>query len=288
MTFSATAARPDDTVRFRPSRVEGVDDVSEVCVSPDILELATPYKRIRLSFRAMALGREIASGRAPVGESHFSNDSYPDSRFVFYTTPPIAIYMPLDGPTAYPHSHFWRVQEMLRRGGFKVYDDGPPKWRPTVLNPRPARTVAYVLAILAFSWALVSTGFLPDPLGGAFRRWLLSNPRNTNIGLGFILPALAIPAVVALRHGRTVGALLQTVAACLALALVSDWVMFHAVRAWATPELRILAPPFWTAHRVGTALAPVVVSALVGWSWRRGCLEAMDARDEGLQTPGSL
>src|SRR5690606_15358418 len=117
-------------VCFRPSRVDGADGVEEVCVSRDTLEVTAAGRRQVFPFMSFALGREIASGRVPVGELHFSKSRYADSHVVFYTTPRITVFMPVDGPATYPHSHFFRIQAVLRAGGFKLYDehfgDGPP------------------------------------------------------------------------------------------------------------------------------------------------------------------
>src|SRR5688572_6457726 len=98
---------------FRPSRVEGLADVDEVRVHPDRIELRSGGKWISIAFLSFAPGREVDSGRVPIGELHFDQSDYAQSHFVFYTTPRIAIYMPADGPTSYPDSCFWRVQEMV-------------------------------------------------------------------------------------------------------------------------------------------------------------------------------
>jgi hypothetical protein len=264
----------DRAISIRPSRVTGVADaVDAVWVYPDRLELRTARERLVFPFMAFARGREIGTGRVPVGELHFSGSEYAASHFVFYTTPRVAIYMPAETWTAYPHSVFWRVQELLRDLGFRLYEGGPPKVAPIVLDPRPLRTVVYVLAILGFALAYGLSGLLPGSVGEALRGFLLSNPRNPSIGLAFILPAVAVPAALALRHGRTARAVAAVVAASYALASASELALRHAIRSWAALERPPLDMPFWTAHRLGTSLIVVAVAALIGWSWRRSLLE---------------
>ena len=112
-----------------------------------------------------SLLRPFRPGRVPVGELHFSKSHYPDSHFTFFTSPRIVIYMPTAGPTAYPHSHFWRVQELLRGGGFVLYDaDRTPA---KVLQPASPRLMrAWVLCVLSVAWLYGLSGFLPGRAGG--------------------------------------------------------------------------------------------------------------------------
>jgi hypothetical protein len=260
-------------VRFRPSRVEGVADVDEVCISRDRLEIRAAGQWLTFPFLSFARGREISSGRVPVGELHFSNSSYPDSHFVFHTAPRIAIYMPVDGPTSYPHSHFWRVQEVLREGGFRLYEGGPPRLPPPVLDPRPARTVAYVAAAFAFAWLYGLSGFLPGWAGDIARDCLLSNPRNPAIGLAFMLPALAVPIMLAVRHGRTRRALAAIIAISYLLALASEWALRHAIHPWAPLERPPFNWAFWSPRHFMRMLLVVTVATLVAATWRRAYLE---------------
>ncbi|GEM_PF-2287341 len=268
----------DRVVQFRPSRVEGVANAHEVRVYADRLEIQTTGECLVFPFLAFARGREIASGGVPVGELHFSKSSYPDSHFVFYTTPQIVVFMPTDGPTRYPDSHFWRVQEILRAGGFKLYEDGPPKRMPIVLDPRPVRTVAYVVVVFALAWAYALSGFLPGPVGEGWQRLLLWNPHNPAIGVALMLPATVVPLLLAFRHARTASRLAPIVVASYVLALVSEWAMRCSIHSWAALELPPFNSPLWSAHSLVSLLAVVTVTTLVGWSWRRGFLEPIAPR----------
>jgi len=271
--------RPDvnttihDTVRFRPSRVEGLSDVDEVCVTREALEIIAGGRQLTFPYLDFARGREISSGRVPVGELHFSKVSYPDSHVVFYTTPRIAIYMPVDGPTRTPHSHFWRIQEVLRAGGFKLYDGGPPEPAPIVLDMRPTRTAMYVLMVLALAWLYAMIGFAPEPVGGTWRRFLFSNPRNPAIGLAFMLPAIVVPLLLGFRHGRRPWLLVVFMMGSFALATASQWALRHTISSWAALDQGPFSMPFWSARRSVGNLIVVVVASLGGATYRRAFLE---------------
>jgi len=263
--------------------VEGIADVDEVCVSRDALEIVAAGKHLTFPFLDFARGREIATGRVPVGELHFSKSSYTNSHFVFYMTPRIVIFMPADEPTTYPNSHFWRVQAILRDGGFKLYEDGPPKLPPIVLDPRPARTIAYVMAALAFAWAYALAGFLPGMAGAVWRDHLLWNSGNPSISLAFMLPAIAIPITLALRHGRTARAVTMIIATSYVIAMLSQFAMRHVIHPWAAIEQPPFNRPFWSAHQFGSMLIVVVIAAIFGFTWRRAFLEPI-ARGSDAKT----
>jgi hypothetical protein len=135
---------------------------------------------------------------------------------------------------------------------------------------RPVWTAAFVLVALALSWAYLLCGFLPEPLGGAWRRFLLSNPHNPPIGVAPVVPALAIPMLLAFRHGRSKAALGLIIAGSYLLAVASEWMMRGAVRSWAALDLPPFNMPFWTTHRLVWRLIIVTVAALIASSWRRG------------------
>lgn len=152
-------------VRFTPSKVEGLRDVSEVAVWPDRLEVRTSIRWSTYAFSTFAepceprvvgrlrhlLGLRRCAGR--VAESSFSRHRYEDSYVTFLTQPRLRVYMPPGGPTGYPDSLFWRIEQTIRRGGFAVSDaatataDTPPDAPP---RPRWARALGGTLVALAF------------------------------------------------------------------------------------------------------------------------------------------
>jgi hypothetical protein len=279
-----------DVVHFCPSRVEGLADVEEVRVHPDRLELRSRREWISIAFLSFAPGREVDSGRVPIGELHFDKRDYAQSHFVFYTTPRIAIYMPADGPTAYPDSCFWRVQEVIAAGGFRLYDGRDGKGPPPLLPDMSAgRSVAYILAVLIVAWVYGLSGFLPGRAGEVVRDFLLSNPRNPAIGVSWMLPALAIPILLVMRHGRTVKARPVIIALSYFVALSSEWALRRAIHAWAPIEQAPFNLTFWSAHHFVTTLGAVAVATLVATLWRRSYLEPIPAserdRAESAVTP---
>jgi hypothetical protein len=263
----------DDIVRFLPSRVDGIPHVQEVCISREALEIVADGKRHVFPFLSFARGREIYSGRVPVGELHFSKSRYTDSHVIFYTTPQITVFMPNNSPTEYPDSHFWKIQEILSAGGLKLYDDGPPKHPPAVLHPRPFRTFAYLVLILALAWLHPLAGTLPEPAGSAWRGFLFSNPHNPAIGLSFMLPKTAVPLLLAFRHARSKTSVAIIIAASYLIAFVSSWALYNTIRSWREFELLGFDAHFWTTWHSLSGFIIVTMCALVGWSWRRGFLE---------------
>jgi len=275
----------DQAVSFRPSRVEGIANVDEVRISQNVLELLSAGSLLTFSLISFGKGREISSGCIPIGELHFSKSSYADSNFVFYATPRIVIYMPSDSPTNYPESHFWRVQKILQAGGFKLYEEPAPRRTPPLLDPRPARTVVYVLAFFAFAWLYALAGFLPQPIGPVWRSFLLSNPHNPNIGLALMLPATVVPALLAFRHARTVQALAAIIAASYVLTLASEWALRQMIHPWAALEQPPFNSPFATPHRLIALLLSITAFALIAQSWRRGFLEPIAPPERGTGGP---
>ena len=281
---SPIRARPTDSparaVRFRPSRVDGWPEVDEVRVDPEWLEIRSAGRVMRFPLRSMAAGREIATGLAPVGELHWSAERYADAHVDFYTTPRLAIYMPADGPTRYPDSHFWLVQDVLRQGRFKLYDGGPPKQKPAVLDPRPERTVLYVVAVYAAAWCVCLSGYLPGAAGAFARGWLLGNRRKPELTFFMALPTLIVPVLLSFRHGRSA----ERVAAILAYAglaaVTFEWSLRLAVHPWAPLDRPPFNLPFWSPRRLVLRLFFVAACTLVGASWRNACLEPLDRTDE--------
>lgn len=86
--------------------------------------------------------------RPHVGELFYVREPYSESYIRFYTEPRLTVYMPAEAPAEYPNSHFWRVQEVLRRGGYAADDvDTDKEFRERELTRRPRwlRAVGKVL-----------------------------------------------------------------------------------------------------------------------------------------------
>src|SRR5207248_138873 len=131
-------------------------------------ELLSAGRWVSFRFLSFAPGREIREGFIPIGRLSFSKEKYPDSYFEFFTKPMIRIYMPADGPAHYPDSHFSRIQQLIRAGGFKFLDEYQKELR-FVLRSSPIKTTLYILAVLGFSWAWGLSVFFPREASPAMR-----------------------------------------------------------------------------------------------------------------------
>jgi hypothetical protein len=134
--YRGRAVNEERTLRFVPSRVEGLPDVAEVAVFPDRLELESAGRRSVYPFAAMArwpwpawlwrllfrLG--LRTRRPPVADRDWFHPP-PDRFFAFYTTPRLVVYMPPEEPAmGYADTYFVRVQRVIGAGGFSTFDLG--------------------------------------------------------------------------------------------------------------------------------------------------------------------
>lgn len=125
----------EESVRFPPSDVDGMENVIEAAVFPDRLELQSEVGRVVYFFREIGrwprfgwLYRRITwlgvRGRPLIADRDWF---HPPARrfFQFYTNPPITIYMP-DEPEDlnYSATIFRRVQNVIESGGFSTFDLG--------------------------------------------------------------------------------------------------------------------------------------------------------------------
>jgi hypothetical protein len=127
----------EDSLRFVPSRVEGLSDVTEAAVFSDRLELLSqgqwvisPFRDIARWHRGGWLYRPLAGLGGPIrGWPCVADRDWfhpPAERFFrFYTRPTITIYMPDEPPEVeYGKTMFRRLQNVLLRGGFSTFDLG--------------------------------------------------------------------------------------------------------------------------------------------------------------------
>jgi hypothetical protein len=122
-------------LRFVPSRVEGLPDVSEVAVFPERLELLSAGRWVTFFFADIAewphpvwFHRFLAKlgwrpRWLPVADRNWFH-SPPNRFFAFFTTPKIVVYMPDDTGVEYSQTCFRRVQEVLWTGGLHIFDLG--------------------------------------------------------------------------------------------------------------------------------------------------------------------
>ncbi len=125
----------EESLRFKPSQVEGLPDVAEMIVYCDRLEFLTIDRDVVIRFFDIAewprpkwlwrflfrFGRRPAW--LPVGDRDWFHP--PHKRFFrFYTQPAITVYMPDDEVKEYHESYFLRVQQVMRRSGFSTFDLG--------------------------------------------------------------------------------------------------------------------------------------------------------------------
>jgi hypothetical protein len=123
-------------LRFVPSRVDGLRDITEVAIYPDRLAVRSAERWNAFHFADLAvwprpafLWRQLARYGwrphwLPVGERDWCHS--PSERFFrFYTQPRLVIYLP-DEPReiGYADTLFRRIQDVMLRGGFNTWDLG--------------------------------------------------------------------------------------------------------------------------------------------------------------------
>jgi hypothetical protein len=123
-------------LRFVPSRVEGLANVTAGAVYADRLELQSAGERLVFRFEEMVewprpawLWRFLARigwrpKWLPIGERDWFHK--PSQRFFrFFTSPRLTVFMPDESPdTQYGSTVFRRIQEVMAHGGFDTWDLG--------------------------------------------------------------------------------------------------------------------------------------------------------------------
>ena len=123
----------DSSIRLRPSRVLGLEDVREVAIHVDRLEVDVNGVRRSFAFADMGrrqepaivsfIGRLFGKQALPrlVGEREWC--SAPQDRFFrWYTDPPLTVFMPADERESYSASYFPRIHAVLHGGRFTTFD----------------------------------------------------------------------------------------------------------------------------------------------------------------------
>src|SRR5262245_35982408 len=122
-------------LRFAPSRVEGLPDVTEVAVFPDRIELLSGGRWVVFRFWDIArwprpawLWRLLARAGwrrhwPMVGDRDWFHRP-PDRFFGFFTTPKVVVYMPDERGVGYGQTCFHRLQEVVMAGGYATFDLG--------------------------------------------------------------------------------------------------------------------------------------------------------------------
>ena len=125
------SATDEESVRFVPAGVVGLEDVTEVAIFPNRLEVKVKGKLLTFVFDSFAKRQQNAFtfrmmrlfGRATepllVGEREFCTDR----RYVtFHTTPNLKIHTPPDPPNNYAGTYLARINAILHRGGYATHD----------------------------------------------------------------------------------------------------------------------------------------------------------------------
>lgn len=126
-----------DGLRFVPSAVAGLPDVTEAAVFPDRLELRCEGKWVVVRFLDIAQWRRQGWLYRPLAQFGFRVRGWPsvaerdwfhppaERFFRFFSAPPITVFMPDEPPeTSYGQTLFRRVQDVLLAGGFSTCDLG--------------------------------------------------------------------------------------------------------------------------------------------------------------------
>jgi len=124
-----------ESLRFTPSRADGLPDVHEVVVHPDRIEVETEGRWVTFAFADIGRPQEPAVcsllkrliARQPWPRLVADRDWFhppKDRFFLWYTDPPMKTYMPEDETQDYDTSYFARIRRVVESGGFATYDLG--------------------------------------------------------------------------------------------------------------------------------------------------------------------
>jgi len=123
----------EQCLRFVPSAVDGLANVTEAAVYPDRLELKSAGHWVVFRFQEMGhwpipawLRRlhkcfrfRLQRTLTPVGERDYCRR---DRYFRFWTRPPIVVHTPDELEGIYALTLFQRMHQVMRAGGFGTFD----------------------------------------------------------------------------------------------------------------------------------------------------------------------
>jgi hypothetical protein len=122
----------DEGLRFVPSRVDGLPNVTEAVIRRDRLELLADARWAAYRFAEMSESawrgqrwRRLLQlvgwrgGAHHVGERNFC---HAPRFFRFFTKPRITVYLPDEPRKGYAETLFFRVSSTIQAGGFATYD----------------------------------------------------------------------------------------------------------------------------------------------------------------------
>ncbi len=126
---------PEFKITFTPSRTKWLTEIDRVTVWPNRLVVETAAGHETFSFEKIGKIRESGimrtmrwlSGSKPFGMLIADRDWFhpPQDRFFrFYTDPCMTVYMPTDDTVGYEESVFFRIQAVIRSGGYETLDLG--------------------------------------------------------------------------------------------------------------------------------------------------------------------
>jgi len=130
------APATEKSLRFIPSRVDGLASVTEVVVFPDRLELLSASEWVVVRFLDIGRWHKLGWLWRPVARLGWvcaypcvaDRDWFhsPSARFFrFFTQPPMTVYMSEESSDlGYAQTMFRRVQEVIAAGGFATFDLG--------------------------------------------------------------------------------------------------------------------------------------------------------------------
>ena len=124
------------TYHFKPDRVEGMPEVTEVFVDPTGLELKTPAAWVDVRFADIAVSTPprwywklmarigLRRGRPAVGE-WLTSPGESSPRLAFFTTPRLVVELPASDPALGLDTFAQRIEAVVALGGYRIWGEKP-------------------------------------------------------------------------------------------------------------------------------------------------------------------